>query len=88
MNRSEKRRNPLRKFVLVAALLYGVSLGWFVVPSVVGSVVPEAAWAIRHSASQMRPSELGVSQRSGVPSLGQNPDTRCQIVERFSVTFC
>lgn len=53
MNRSEKGRNPLRKFVLVAAILYGVSLGWFVVPSVVGSVVPEAARAIRHSASQV-----------------------------------
>ena len=52
MNSSEISRNPLRRLILVVALLYGVALGLSVVPRVVRSVVPAGLRAIRHNVYQ------------------------------------
>ena len=42
-------RYPLRRFVTVAALSYGILIGWSAVPSVVGVVVPKALREIRRN---------------------------------------
>ena len=46
MNSSEIGRHPLKAFAIVAALLYGFSVAWFVVPKVVSVVVPQVLRAI------------------------------------------
>ena len=48
MNSGNTGRYPLRRLVIVAALFYGISIGWFVVPKTMGIVVPETLRAIRH----------------------------------------
>jgi hypothetical protein len=50
MNGSYTRPFAVRRFVIVVAVLYGVSIGWFVIPRLVGVVVPETLRAVRHSA--------------------------------------
>lgn len=42
-------RYPLRRFVIVAALFYGILIGWSVVPSVAGIVVPKTLREIRRN---------------------------------------
>lgn len=54
MKRSDIRRSPFRKLVVVLALLYGVAVGLLVVPRVVGTVVPTAVRTAQNHAYSTR----------------------------------
>ena len=53
MNRSATDRSLLRKWIFATALVYGGSIGFFVVPRVVGAVVPEVLRSISTNARSM-----------------------------------
>ena len=46
MNGSDIGRHPFKTFLVLAAILYGASVSWFVVPTVVRIVIPEVLRSI------------------------------------------
>ena len=64
MNNSETGYRRLRRWVFLAALLYGISIGLFAVPRVVGIVVPEVVSAVRTNADSTRQNSDGCTPTS------------------------
>jgi hypothetical protein len=63
MNPNVIARRPFKRLIIVLALVYGLAVGVFVVPRVVGILVPQTVGTVRSSAYaiSMRSSQSEVS---------------------------